>query len=188
MASNGKLRSQFIIVKKINTLLEKRKTELEKSQAKAEQCSRRNNVEISSIPHEILNNNLEGKVIDICKDAGIEIGHMDIEGCHRLLLSRKNSGGTKRVTVKVVNRKHSEDMLRLKKIISSRGKVFISNSLCPYYLYLWAKSKPVNLINLLFSALHCFLLHKRSLCAKFGSIIPCIVAEGVSRTAAGSVT
>ena len=88
-----------------------------------------------------MDNNLEDKVIDIYKDAGIEIGHMDIEGCHRLPLSRNNAGGTKRVIVKFVNRKHSEDMLRLKKIISSRSKVFISNSLCPFYRYLWGKCK-----------------------------------------------
>ena len=137
MESNEKLSSQFIVVKKVITLLEKRVIELEKSQAKAEQYGRRNNVEISGIPHEILDNNLEDKVgIDICKDAGIEIGHMDIEGCHRLPLRRNNAGGTKRVIVKFVNRKHSEDVLRLKKIISSRSKVFISNSLCPYYRYL----------------------------------------------------
>ena len=141
MESNEKLSSQFIVVKKVNTLLEKHVIELEKSQAKAEQYSRRNNVEISGIPHEILDNNLEDKVIDIYKDAGIEIGHMDIEGCHRLPLSRNDAGGTKRVIVKFVNRKHSEDMLRLKKIISSRSKVFISNSLCPFYRYLWGKCK-----------------------------------------------
>ena len=141
MGSNEKISSQFIVVKKVNALLEKRVTELEKSQAKAEQYSRRNNVEISGIPHEILDNNLEDQVIDIYKDAGIEIGHMDIEGCHRLPLSRNNAGGTKRVIVKFVNRKHSEDVLRLKKIISSRSKVFISNSLCPYYRYLWGKCK-----------------------------------------------
>ena len=141
MGSNEKISSQFIVVKKVNALLEKRVTELEKSQAKAEQYSRRNNVEISGIPHEILDNNLEDKVIDIYKDAGIEIGHMDIEGCHRLPLSRNNAGGTKRVIVKFVNRKHSEDVLRLKKIISSRSKVFISNSLCPYYRFLWDKCK-----------------------------------------------
>ena len=63
--------------------------------------------------------------------SGIEIGHIDdIESCYRLPLSRNNSGGTKRFIVKFVNRKHSEDMLRLKKIISSRSKVFIPNSLC----------------------------------------------------------
>ena len=82
MESNEKLNSQFIVVKKVNTVLEKHVIELEKHQAKAEQYSRRNNVEISGIPHEILDNNLEDKVIDICKDAGIEIGHMGIEGCH----------------------------------------------------------------------------------------------------------
>ena len=87
-----------------------------------------------------MHNNLEDKVIDICKDAGIEL-HMDIEGCHRWPLSRNNAGGTKRVIVKFVNRKHSEDVLRLMKIISSRSKVFITNSLCPCYRYLWGKCK-----------------------------------------------
>ena len=135
MESNEKLSSQFKVVKKVNIL------ELEKSQAKAEKYSKRNNAQISGIPHEVLDNNLEDKVINIYKDAGIEIGHMDIEGCHQLPLSRNNAGGTKRVIVKFVNRKHSEDVLRLKKIISSCSKVFISNSLCPYYHYLWNKCK-----------------------------------------------
>ena len=66
---------------------------------------------------------------------------MDIEGCHRLPFSRNNAGDTKRVVVKFVNRKHSEDMLPLEKIISSRSKVFISNLWCPFYCYLWGKSK-----------------------------------------------
>ena len=88
-----------------------------------------------------MDNNLEDKVIDICKDAGIEIGHMDIEGCHRLPLSRNNAGGTKRVIVKSVSRKYSEVVLRLKKITSSCSKVFISNSQCSYYRYLWGKCK-----------------------------------------------
>ena len=81
MESNEILSSQFIFVKKVNNLLKKCVLELEKSQAKSKQYSRRNNVEISRIPQEILNN-LEDKVIHIYKDAGIKIGHMDIEGCH----------------------------------------------------------------------------------------------------------
>ena len=89
----------------------------------------RENVEIAGIAHEILENNLEDNLIDICKDVGIEIGHMYIEGCNRLPLSRNNAGGTKCVMVKFANRKHSEDMIRLRKIVSSRSKVFISNSL-----------------------------------------------------------
>ena len=104
MELNEKLSSQFIVVKKFNTLLEKRVIELEKCQAQAEQYSRRNNGEISGICLEIWDNNLEDIVFGICKDAGIEIGHMDIEGCHGLPLSKKNAGGTKRVIVKFVNR------------------------------------------------------------------------------------
>ena len=45
MESNEKLSSQFIVVKKVNTLPGKRVTELDKSQSKAEQYCRRNNVE-----------------------------------------------------------------------------------------------------------------------------------------------
>ena len=53
----------------------------------------------------------------------------------------KNLCDAKRVIVKFVNRRHSEDMLQLKKIISSRSKVFISNSLRPYCRYLRGKCK-----------------------------------------------
>ena len=67
MESNQKFSSLFIFVKNVNTLLEKGVIELEKSQPKTKQYSRRNNVEISGISHEILDNNLEDKVIDICK-------------------------------------------------------------------------------------------------------------------------
>ena len=43
--------------------------------------------------------------------------------------------------VKFVNRKHSEAMLRLKKFINSRSYVYITNSLCTYYRFLWVKCK-----------------------------------------------
>ena len=47
--------------------------------------------------------------------------------------------------------------------------------------------KPFNFINWLFSALYYSFLHVRSSCAKFASIISCIVVEGMIRTAPGSV-
>ena len=113
-----------MVVKNLDTLLEKLITELEKNQTKPEQNGRKNNIEISGISHEILVNNLEDKVIDICKDVGIEIGHMGIESCHRLPLGGNKAGSTKRVKVKFAYRKHSEDMLRLKRIIGFHSKVF----------------------------------------------------------------
>ena len=51
--------------------------------------------------------------------------------------------------VKFVNRKHSESLLFKKKSTSSRdfsninisSKIFVSVSLCPYYLLIWGKCK-----------------------------------------------
>ena len=85
-ATNEKITNELLIVKNVNSNLEKRIATLEKLQAKTEQYSRRNNAEISGIPNDILDNDHEKKVIEICKDSDIVITSSDIEGCHRLLL------------------------------------------------------------------------------------------------------
>ena len=121
---------------------------LNKSQAKSEQYSQHNNTELSDIPNDIPEDNLEKVVIDICHDSDMEIEPKDIERCHRLPVSRYSRDSNKRVIVKFVNRKHPEAMLRNKRSISSKdfshlnvhGKVFVSVSLCPYYRYIWGKS------------------------------------------------
>ena len=61
---------------------------LNKSQAKSEQYSQHNNIELSGIPNDIPEDNLEKVVIDICHDSDVEIEPKDIEGCHRLPVSR----------------------------------------------------------------------------------------------------
>ena len=94
---------------------------LEKNQAKGEQYSRRNKIETSGIPNRIPDEDLENAVISICKDSGIEIYPKDIEGCHRFPLSRNSRGQDKKVIVKFVNRKHSEDLLGDIKRISSKS-------------------------------------------------------------------
>ena len=53
MTENGKISSQLMVVSNVNTLLVTHVTELEKQQAKMEQYSRRNNVEISGISNEV---------------------------------------------------------------------------------------------------------------------------------------
>ena len=82
-----------------------RKDSFEKNQGKEEQYSWRNNLEILSITNSISDNNLENTLISICKDSGVEIDPKDIEGYHRLPLSKNNRGQDKRVIVKFVNRK-----------------------------------------------------------------------------------
>ena len=68
MTENGKISSQLMVVSNLNTLLVTRVIELEKQQAKMEQYSRRNNVDISGISNEVSDENLEKKVIDIYEE------------------------------------------------------------------------------------------------------------------------
>ena len=141
VTANEKLNSELLIVRNVNQNLQNRIINLEKQQSKSEQYNRRNNVEISGISNEVSDQNLEQTVIGICKDSGIEVNPLDIEGCHRLPLGRNATNITKRVIVKFVNRKHSEAMLQRKKDINQKSKVFVSHSLCPYYRFLWGKCK-----------------------------------------------
>ena len=61
--ANQQINSELAIVKVVNSKLEKRVIDLEKNQAKSEQYSRRNSVEVSNIPNDIPDNQLEDKVI-----------------------------------------------------------------------------------------------------------------------------
>ena len=143
-STNEKIRSELAVVKNVNKKLEVWIINLEKNQAKSEQYSRRNNIELSGIPNDIPEDNLDKVLIDICHDSGLEIEPKDIEGCHRLPVSRYIRDSNKRLTVKFVTRKH-ETILQNKKSISSKdfshldanGKVFVSVALCPYYRYIW---------------------------------------------------
>ena len=141
VTANEKLNSELLIVRNVNQNLQNRIINLKKQQSKSEQYNRRNNVEISGISNEVSDQNLEQTVIGICKDSGIEVNPLDIEGCHRLPLGRNATNTTKRVIVKFVNRKHSEATLQHKKDINQKSKVFVSHSLCPYYRFLWGKCK-----------------------------------------------
>ena len=133
----------------MNTKLEERIISYEKNEAKSDKYSRRINIELSGILHDIPEGNLEKVLIDISYDSGLGIEPKDIEGCHRLPVSRYSIDSNKRVIVKFVNRKHRESLLRNKKSIGSKdsshlnvhGKLFVSVSLYPYYRYIWGKCK-----------------------------------------------
>ena len=92
-------------------------------------------------------------MIGICKESGIDLNPCDIEACHRLTSGRVNTSNSKRVIVKFINRKHSEAMLHFKKSINLCSNIYITNSLCPYYWFLWGKCKDLQrkgLINQVF--------------------------------------
>ena len=79
---NRKLTSELVITKNVNSRLKERIINSEKNQAKGEQYSRRNNVELSGITNSICDEDLENTVINICKEPGINVNARDIEGCH----------------------------------------------------------------------------------------------------------
>ena len=118
---NRKLTSELIITKNVNNRLEERIINLEKNQAKGEQYSRRNNVELSGIPNSICDEDLENTVINISKESRINMDTRDLEGCHRLPLSRNSRGHDKKVIVKFVNQKYAEALLKDKKRISGKN-------------------------------------------------------------------
>ena len=92
-----KIRSELAVVKNVNTKLEEQIISLEINETNSEQYSRRNNSELSGIPNDIPEDNLEKVVIDICDNSGMEIEPKDIEGCHRLPVSRYMRNSNKRV-------------------------------------------------------------------------------------------
>ena len=126
VTANDKLNCELLIVRNVNQNLQNRIINLEKQQPKSEQYNRRNNVEISGISNEVSDQNLEETVIGICKDSGIDVNSLDIEGCHRLPLGRNATNTNKCFIVKFVNRKHSEAMLQRKKTLSRKVRCLLA--------------------------------------------------------------
>ena len=138
----------MIITQNVNSQLEEKIINLEKNQAKGEQCSRRNNVELPRIPDSIPDEDLENTVINICKESEIDIEARDTKGCHRLPLSRSSRSHDKRVKVKFVNRKDVEPLLMDKKRISGNG-LDIYMSLAKFlYLYSFAHTTDISSVGI----------------------------------------
>ena len=89
-------------------LLEKKLTEVEISLNKLEQYTRRNNIEIQGIPLWIPDEKLVEKVIDVFGAINIAITKNNVEDCHRLGKSLKNT------IVRFANRKHCNAILSKK--------------------------------------------------------------------------
>ena len=132
----------------VNSKFEKRVTALEKSLAKSEQWSRKNNVEFNYIPKDITDSQLKSKVFRIATSRVWKLITITL----RIVipsLFQDIVEVIKRVIVKFVNRKHSKTLLYKKKSLSSRNlsninmpnKTFLSVSFYPYYRFIWGECK-----------------------------------------------
>ena len=129
------------IAKNIYNLLSQGEVDLDRQSWANAQFSRRECLEIVSIPRSVDGNSLEEKVIQVFEKVGCNIDSSNIEAFHRLT----------KIIVKFSRRKDCQQVLSIKKNLqklkmediglAGDNKVFINHSLCPYYRVLWSKSK-----------------------------------------------
>ena len=154
---NETLQSKFTIAEKtLMTLsihhkkLNDKIIEMERNMHRLEQYLHPECMEIAGIPISITNNLLKEHAILIFKKLGVVMEAMDIVACHRL-------GETGRVIVKSLNRKDAQNALEEKHKLRSinlyddantdtnnKRKIFINQSLCPYYKKLYGMVKDLN--------------------------------------------
>ena len=148
------MKSNMCVTKKGNPLLSERLQTIEKQCWANAQYSRRECLEISGIPSSVSGNDLEYVVFKAITKAGIEVSDKDIEDCGQV-----GKRGT--TIVKFCKRKVSKQVLNVRKDLTKlsmedlqltgQGKLYINQSLCPYYRVLWSKSKSLHRMGKIFS-------------------------------------
>lgn len=123
-----------------------------------DQYQRRNNLEISGIPHNIENHELESVCINMINKIITKPGEpyngeniiipSDIEACHRL--QTVDNQDNKTTIIRFKNRKHCEATflnknkiknLEIEKLGNSVNNIFVNENLCSYYKNLAAKCR-----------------------------------------------
>ena len=141
----SQLEAENSVVKQANSLLSKRLVDMERQGWGNAQYSRRECLEVVSIPDSVQNNELEDKVPTIFKKTGSEVSPRDIESCHRLIKDND------RVIVKFSRRRNCKQIIPMKKDLKhlnmqkvglpGNRSIFVDTRLCSYYRMLWSKCK-----------------------------------------------
>ena len=141
------MESQLLVTRRANDNLVKQNRILERKCAANEQYSRRECLVISGIPDSIPNNNLEETVLKIFNETGVTVNSRDVEACHRL----NQKANPKKVIIKLSKTKDVARVMNNEKKLKSMKpqniglpsgcKVYINESLCKYYKYVWWKCK-----------------------------------------------
>ena len=139
-----KLEADIAVIKIVNDRLVERIVKTERQCWKNAQYSQRDTLEIVGIPGSIDNSVLEEIVHGIFGKIGVQVDEQDIQVCH--CWKEKE-----RTIVKFANRKDCLQILRVKKDLKSLDpkeldfpestKIYINESLCPYYRGIWNKCK-----------------------------------------------
>ena len=125
--------SNLSIARRCNDLLIERKTQLERSNQNNAQYTRRETLEINSVPSDITDDALEQSVCYELSLTGILVEPDDLQGCHHM---RKKD----RVIIKFKCRKQKHRVLLNHKTLENKsldlmqlkfsGKLFVNESMC----------------------------------------------------------
>ena len=96
--------------------LEEQLLDIDKKSNHLDQCSTKNNIEVQGIPANVIDDELEKKVLDIFSCLGIEVKGSDMEDCHRL-----GYANLKNTITKFVNRKFCYQALDKKMELHKTG-------------------------------------------------------------------
>ena len=147
------LKSDLAVTKNVNNQLHNRFVNMERQCWANAQYSRRECVEIVGIPTSVADNELEETFCKIVDKVGVKIDDRDIVSCHRV-------GSQGRTIVKFSHRKDCQQLMKVKKDLSKLNlsdidlgntKIFINQSLCPYYKLLWSRSKRLHAMKHIYS-------------------------------------
>ena len=118
--------------------LENKVMSLEINDNHLEQHRRRNNLEITRIPDDVSDENLEEKVIQVHSEIQVNVSSSDVEACHRI---GKSKISPKKAIARFINRKHTKKALINRKTLininksslslSSSDNIFINENLTP---------------------------------------------------------
>ena len=130
---------------------------LEKEIHLLNQYTRRENLEISRIPDDIAQKDLEIKVIEIINTVGVKITSYGLVGCHRLI--KKKHQKSANVIVRFIDRKKTIQYFKNKGKLNDLEKelgmrLFITENLCPAYTEIYNecyRQKKAGLINKLWT-------------------------------------
>ena len=140
-----KLEGELALSKNISELLSDRLVNMERQCWANAQHSRRECVEVAGIPQSVPASDLEKTFSKILEKVAMEVPAKNIDECHRV-------GKQGRVIVKFLRRKDCRQVLSVKKDIqkitatdfklpNTSIKLYLNESLCPYYRILLSKSK-----------------------------------------------
>ena len=142
--SYDKLESELATTKVVNEQFKNQIVKLERRCWSNAQYSKRETLEISGIPENIDDAELEGKVLTVLSKLDVNIDPANVEACHWLMSSNKG----KKAIPELSRRNDSDEIHRIRSKLKttdlkSKGMttMYINDSLNFYYKKLWSKCK-----------------------------------------------